>query len=353
MTESSMNFLMGKGFKTTSIEETSSDGSAYVDGTTDGSATGSAESMDASSLSGSSNAEIIWNYYRKLGYSKAATSAILANLQRESGLDPNKRQNGSGRAAGIAQWENANTNTGRFAELGNYASSRGTTWNDLATQLAFIDKELSGSQKSYFTKGKGLSDAGATPTTYEAWKNSDDIEMATRQFEGAFERAGKPAIDTRIKYANAYYNEYANKDNSAAQTASTNTVEGGSGGEDYDEFESMIDFSPRSHSNATVNSYSSSKTSGRKIRSNRQSESMGGFGNGVDLSTVIQYLQAIAENTGVSATKLDALKSLGTMASNTLNNTTNVIGGSSNSSSIPIGASQNQVKAEKIALGGY
>ena len=353
MTESSMNFLMGKGFKTTSTEETSSDGSAYVDGATDGSVSGSAESMDASSLSGSSNAEIIWNYYRKLGYSKAATSAILANLQHESGLNPNRRQNGGGPAAGIAQWENANTNTGRFAELSNYAGSRGTTWNDLATQLAFIDKELSGSQKAFFTKGKGLSDAGATPTTYEAWKNSDDIEMATRQFEGAFERADKPAIDTRIKYANAYYNEYANKDNSTTQTASANTAEGGSGGEDYDEFESMIDFSPRSHSNATVNSYSSSKTSGRKIRSNRQSESMGGFGNGVDLSTVIQYLQAIAENTGVSATKLDALKSLGTMASNTLNNTTNVIGGSSNSSSIPIGASQNQVKAEKIALGGY
>ena len=284
----------------------------------DGSAT-----IDLSNFKGSDNAETTWNFLRASGYSPAAAAGVLGNLQHESGIDPNKRQNGGGPAAGIAQWENANQNTGRFAELNKFAQSKGTAWNDLGTQLQFLNQELSGSQKYYFTKGSGLEKAGATPTTFEDWKNSNDVGMATRQFEGAFERAGKPAIDARIQYANAYYQKY--KDNAVGEKSSSDTsITGGSGGYDDYEFDPMMNpemnggYGPDTSSTpqkATVTSFGTQQTRTNSVPVQTAGETK----EQQLLRAIIEVLGTIADNTGTTSSKLDNLK--------TMNSMTNIQGG--------------------------
>lgn len=167
-----------------------------------------------SELTGGSTEQIIWNFFRNLGYSAAATAGLMGNLYQESGLNPAIIQgNGKGPAAGIAQWENYNTKSGRWLNMSNYAASKGKDWTDLQSQLEFIDQELNGldfyfsHDISYGGKipGSTLSNAGAVPTTFAQWKNSNDVDMATRQFEGAFERAGKPMMNVRLSKANEYF----------------------------------------------------------------------------------------------------------------------------------------------------
>lgn len=180
----------------------------------DGSASSSSGYVE---LTGGSTEEIIWNFFRNLGYSAAATAGILGNLYQESGMNPASIQgNGKGPAAGIAQWENYTTRSGRWLDMSNYAASKGKDWTDLQSQLEFIDKELNG--LNYFFShdvpyggkiaGSTLSNAGAVPTTFEQWKVSNDVDMATRQFEGAFERAGTPMMNVRLSKANEYFAKF-------------------------------------------------------------------------------------------------------------------------------------------------
>lgn len=189
------------------------------DGTT---TTSSASGSGYTNLTGGSTEEIIWNFFRNLGYSAAATAGIMGNLYQESKLNPAIIQGGGkGPAAGIAQWENYNTKSGRWLNLSNYAASKGKDWTDLQSQLEFIDQELNG-LNYYFSHdikyggniaGSTLSNAGAVPTTFEQWKNSNDVNMATRQFEGAFERAGKPMMDVRLAKANEYFTNFGSVGN--------------------------------------------------------------------------------------------------------------------------------------------
>ena len=132
------------------------------------------------------------------------------------------QSNGAGPAAGIAQWENYNTKSGRWLAMSNYANSKGKDWTDLQSQLEYIDSELN-SLDPYFTKDISLGNGGGThsnvgsqPTTVAEWKKSDNWDMATRQFEAGFERAGKPHIEKRLSAAQTYYNQFAGGDTSGS-----------------------------------------------------------------------------------------------------------------------------------------
>lgn len=154
-------------------------------------------------------AKTVWKYFTNAGYSKAATAGIMGNFYQESGMNPKMKQHG-GPAAGIAQWESYTGKSGRWASMANYAKSKGKDWTDLASQLEFAERELRTQTDPYFKSKKSMAKAGTVPTTYEAFKNSTDVETATRQFEGAFERAGKPNMNRRLQAAKSYYNAYAN-----------------------------------------------------------------------------------------------------------------------------------------------
>lgn len=156
--------------------------------------------------------EKTYNYFTSVGYTPAATAGIMGNIEAESGFNPAAIQrSGKGPAAGLVQWENYNTKSGRWKGLDDYAASKGKDWTDTGSQLEFINSELHSLGKNYWTYKPNLDKAGAVPTTFEAWKQSTDVDMATRQFEGAFERAGTVNIDKRIAAAQKYYEMYANK----------------------------------------------------------------------------------------------------------------------------------------------
>jgi len=174
------------------------------------------------------NAAKIYNFFRGKGLSHEATSAIIGNLQQESGLNPKSMQaGGAGRGRGIAQWEVG----GRFEDLEEFARKKGKPWDDLETQLEFLWEELSknrpypgqhigwrmqgllsdkGSASDRQAWQKALDDrrANALPEGFDAFKRIGDIKQATRLFEATFTRAGNPMIDKRISYANAASNRF-------------------------------------------------------------------------------------------------------------------------------------------------
>lgn len=159
----------------------------------------------------------VWAYFTGAGYSPAATAGIMGNMYAESAMNPTAIQgNGKGPAAGICQWENYNTKSGRWAQLDAYAKSKGKDWTDLDCQLNFVNSELNTKDISNRMAGKtspneitktGLSISNAM--TFDEWKKCTDVKVATCLFEAAFERAGKVAMQKRITAATAYYNLYS------------------------------------------------------------------------------------------------------------------------------------------------
>lgn len=139
------------------------------------------------------NATKIWNYFRTNGYSEAATAGIMGNLKVESGLDPSIKQHGGGPGRGLAQWT---VNGSRWNGLLEVANERGTTWDDLETQLVWIDKEIN--------SGSWISDIAG-------FKKSTSVDSATEIFCNEYERPGVPHMDTRKSYANNYYKQFKGK----------------------------------------------------------------------------------------------------------------------------------------------
>lgn len=361
--EQQMNWF-SKGGKLSLPSPSDSSGTAtdVVTGAALGSATAAGASSIAATFAGSQNAESAFKYFRDtLGYSDAASAAIVGNLQGESGpdLNPARLQNSKGPAAGLAQWENYTKQSGRWKELSDFAQSQGKEWTDFGTQLQFIDKELSGSQKRYFTLDSNpMKSAGATPTTYEDWKQSTDVDMATRQFEGAFERAGKPRIDTRISYAKGIYDAYAKKDNGNINSIGDlkKSEYGGSGGVDYYDYNPLypedeyID-EMGGYGSATQGTYTPSKSISTRVRTVSISPSTSSNNANSDaIKAIIGYLEEIASNTGASSSKLDYLRNLA--GGNTyVNGGKGNIQVQANPTNFPSGKTVNQQKAELIAKG--
>ena len=161
------------------------------------------------STKGSNVAEKVWNFFRGKGFSKAATAGIMGNAYAESSMNPTLLQSGRGPAAGLFQWENYFTKSGRFGNLMKFAKDRGKTWKDLDSQLNYAMKEFSNGA-TYWDKGAtAYKNAGTTyPGSLDKFKQSKSVNTATRQFEAAFERAGIIRMDTRIKKAKEYYDKY-------------------------------------------------------------------------------------------------------------------------------------------------
>lgn len=157
-------------------------------------------------LSGTEVAEQVWNYFRSLGFSEQATAGIMGNMYQESGMDPTRIQNGGGPAAGICQWENYSTRSGRWGRLNSRAQAEGKSWTDLKVQLDFLMWELQGGDttcRSIMNNRYG---------GLENFKRTTDVAWAVEAFERSFERAGKPNMSRRITQANAYYNMYKGRE---------------------------------------------------------------------------------------------------------------------------------------------
>ena len=173
------------------------------DPTTGGSDVGGAITYDTAI------AKNVYKVLREQGFSPAATSGIMGNLFAESGMDPTRVQTPSQNAAGIAQWENYKQQTGRWANMRNFAAKNGKDWTDLDSQMKFLISEMNTNDFAQRLSGEiapgNLSNAGAPlGTTMEQFKQTEDVDLATRLFEGAFERAGKPRMDARLSASREY-----------------------------------------------------------------------------------------------------------------------------------------------------
>ena len=312
----------------------------------------SGSDASAANISGSNTAEKVWNFFTSNGYSPEATAGIMGNFQQESSMNPACIQgNGKGPAAGIAQWENYNTKSSRWKNMSDYAQKKGYKWTDLEPQLEFVHKELQG-LGSFWKYQPNMSKAGTTATTYEQWKQSTDVDAATRQFEGAFERAGKPMMDNRLAAAKKYYSLYNGKT-------------GGKGGDEETPL-SIKDVQGLEDDpilSSLVGGYGKGKTSVVKTSTLRNANSVTKTKNNLGLSgsdtsklesllsKMITILESIDSHSGESVKKLDLLKTA---------NTTNVKAGDnitvqqSSGTNIPTkqtGESRNTTLANKIARG--
>lgn len=148
----------------------------------------------------------IWRFFRDSGYSKEATAGIMGNLSAETGGTFSSsiiQGNGAGPAAGIAQWENYNTKSGRWENLANYAASQGKQWDDLQSQLQFIDREMQGEDPTTLQK---LNDNYGG---YEGYKQLNDVATATSAFLSSFERTGVTSDAERLSAANDAYDKFS------------------------------------------------------------------------------------------------------------------------------------------------
>lgn len=158
------------------------------------------ENLDG--LTGSNCQEQVFNYLKQNGFTDEAACGVLGNIEQESGFDSTKLQ-GNGPAAGLFQWENYKTKSGRWKNLDQFAQARGKTWDNLACQLDFMIYELSGGESTATSKLQHM-----YPNGINGFKQETDIEKATKNFEESYERAGIPVMSARYAAAHKYYNQF-------------------------------------------------------------------------------------------------------------------------------------------------
>lgn len=157
-------------------------------------------------LLGSNEAEQAWNYFKSSprSLSDVQTAAILGNLKRESGINPQRVQNTKtpegdsdvnpldGRTGyGIAQW----TNLTRQQNLSKYAQQTNRPVSSLDLQLDFIFQEMNGGP------------------VWNNLKQINEIDEATvyveENYEGSADLRGDRGMAFRIRGAIGYYNLYS------------------------------------------------------------------------------------------------------------------------------------------------
>lgn len=121
------------------------------------------------------NAKTAFDYYVSQGLSPVQAAGIVGNLQGESGqgLNPSAVNPGDGRdgsdSIGIGQW-----NSSRAQALKDFAAAKGTSWNDLNTQLEFLHNELKGPEKAAYDRllaAKTPEEAGTAMLAFERPKD--------------------------------------------------------------------------------------------------------------------------------------------------------------------------------------
>lgn len=183
------------------------------------------------SLTGSTNAEKIWNYlYDKVG-NAYGTAGIMGNLYAESGLSPTNLQNSyesklgytdktytaavddgtytkfssDSAGYGLAQW----TSSGRKKNMLAYHQGKKKSIGDLETQLAFLVKEM---KASYAAVWKVVTTATSVKTASD--KVLTGYEKPADQSDSVKKK--------RAEYGQTYYDKYA-KTTTATKTTSTAT----------------------------------------------------------------------------------------------------------------------------------
>lgn len=132
-----------------------------------------------------SNKEIIEQYLRGKGLNDKAIAGVMGNIQQESNFSTTATNSSSG-AYGLFQWLGS-----RKTALQKYATQKGTTTDNIYTQLDFFWQELNTSEK------KSLN-----VLTNSDYNTPSEYAIA---FEKSFERSGGSGNANRQKYAESIY----------------------------------------------------------------------------------------------------------------------------------------------------
>ena len=185
------------------------------------------------SIEGGNVEEKVWYTLRKAGFSEYAVAGVMGNIKGESDFDVKSVEYGYteddiGAGVGLCGWTNSDRGTeGNRTQLEKYAKSKGTTWKDVDTQIEFLVTQLNkgkGPAKGYATF---IGTLGAYGCDMNGWLNANNVEEATRQFCGWYER---PAIEyfyssmsSRQEAAKKYYDKYSGKDLSVFETSNSSS----------------------------------------------------------------------------------------------------------------------------------
>jgi hypothetical protein len=152
---------------------------------------GTSNDQDSLPLAGNDNIERAYNYFVGRGFEPFQAAGIVGNLMQESGVNPKSHQGGGGPGRGIAQW----SVNDRWANLVRWARDR-DPWA-LSTQLDFIWYEMNRVSPWKST----LPAVKATVDIETKYVGSTLKKGSVEEFEENYEKAGKPNMENRIKYA--------------------------------------------------------------------------------------------------------------------------------------------------------
>lgn len=186
--------------------------------------------LDIPSLSGSENAEKIWNFLvdPAQGLSNEQAAGLMGNLYQESGFKPDLEEGPDSYAKhnvrpvgyGIVQW----TGERRLA-LEAAAKKKGVPVSDLGFQLAYMIQEAQSPPLVNFKNLYTRFNASEKDNVWDVMKKQKTIEDALVFWHDGFERSGdtpEAVISVRGKYAKEAFEKYSGK------SASTSSSAGGS-----------------------------------------------------------------------------------------------------------------------------
>ncbi len=103
------------------------------------------------SVTGTSNEAVVYKFLvNNMGLNSAGACGVMANIQHESGFNPNATGD-SGTSYGICQWHNS-----RWTAMKNWCTSNGYSWETLTGQLNYLKFELSQNNSNYLYNGKTI-----------------------------------------------------------------------------------------------------------------------------------------------------------------------------------------------------
>lgn len=171
---------------------------------------GIANRVEAATLTGETNADKVYNYFRNRGYTDIAAAAIVGNIIGEAGGGLNfnlhaveSTKTNPGEGVGMIQWSFS-----RKTNFMRYCNSRGTPWynSSLETQILFLEKELNGDYgKQWVFSPSYSSTLYRYNITLATFKRLNDLEKATGAFcccfERPLERNVKSSFSVRFNWA--------------------------------------------------------------------------------------------------------------------------------------------------------
>lgn len=143
--------------------------------------------------------EQTWNFLRSKGLNEKSCSAIMGNIQQESGFNPDIVEGGTGIGYGLCQWS-----YGRRTQLEAYGT-------DIEHQLEFLWSELTGEN----TDITGASYQWINKTGYlshdDFMSGNGSIEDLTASFCFCWERPAVESANLSYRQSSAidYYNQFA------------------------------------------------------------------------------------------------------------------------------------------------